>query len=163
MPKEQPIEVFMPPNILKAKVGSGGLDSSAVKRAEQAIEELKEEFAVWIVEDVNRLVEMRKAYESGTDGDALGNLYRASHDLKGQAATFDFPLISRVAASLCKLTDDAGHDVKLPMALIDAHVDAIAIIVRDGIKDPSNPTANVLAGELERQVGAFLGKNPRAG
>jgi chemotaxis protein histidine kinase CheA len=163
MPKQQPIEIFMPPNILKAKVGgSGGLDSSAVKRAEQAIDDLKEEFAVWIVEDVNRLAETRGAYGQQIDGETLGNLYRASHDLKGQAATFDFPLISRVAASLCKLTDDAG-DAKLPMNLIDAHVDAIKIIVRDGIKDPSNPVASVLAEELERQVAAFLGKQLRAG
>jgi chemotaxis protein histidine kinase CheA len=160
MANKQPIEIFMPPNILKAKVGgSGGLDPSAIKRAEAAIEELKVEFAGWIIEDVNRLMETRNEYETQMDNDRLGNLYRAAHDLKGQATTFDFPLVARVASSLCKLTDDTSYGVVLPLPLIDAHVDAIKVIVRDGIKDPTNQVATVLAVELERQVGVFLEKN----
>ena len=37
MKREDPIEIFMPPNILKAKAGGrhGGLDMGAIKRAEQ--------------------------------------------------------------------------------------------------------------------------------
>jgi chemotaxis protein histidine kinase CheA len=163
MAKKQPIEIFMPPNILKAKVGgSGGLDPQAIKRAEAAMEELKVEFANWIIEDVNRLVETRDEYETQVDHDRLGNLYRAAHDLKGQAATFDFPLVARVASSLCKLTDDTSHGIHLPLTLIDAHVDAIKVIVRDQVKDPSNRVATILAVELERQVGVFLEKNRAA-
>ena len=159
MAKQQPIEIFMPPNILKAKVGgSGGLDPSAVKRAEEAVEDLREEFAGWITEDVNRLAQTRDAYEKVIDEETLGNLYRAAHDLRGQATTFDFPLVARVATSLCKLTDDSRVSMNLPVQLIDAHVDAIRIIVRDGIKDTSNKMATVLAGELEHQVGTFLEK-----
>jgi hypothetical protein len=162
MAKKQPIELFMPPNMLKAKVGVGGLDSGVLKRAEQAVEDLKGDFAEWIVEDVNRLVQRRDFYQAQTNDDSLGDLYRASHDLRGQASTFDFPLIARVAASLCKLTDDATNGLELPMALINGHVDAIKIIVRDGIKDPTNEVATILASELERQVGVFLEKNGRA-
>jgi chemotaxis protein histidine kinase CheA len=160
MSSKQPIEIFMPPNILKAKVGgSGGLDRSALKRAEEAIEELKEEFADWIAADVNQLTETRRIYGSQKDSETLGNLYRAAHDLKGQAATFDFPLVARVASSLCKLTDDTNIGLDLPLPLIDAHVDAIKVIVRDNIKDPADQMGTILAGELERQVGAFLQKN----
>ena len=162
MPKKQPIEMFMPPNILKAKVGSGGLDISAIKRGEQAIEELKDEFAGWMIEDVNRLMQTRDAYEARRETEILGNLYRAAHDLKGQAATFNFPLVARVASSLCKLTDELDHTVAVPMPLIDAHVDAIKVIVREGIKDGGSPVASVLAEELERQVAAFLEKHAAA-
>lgn len=163
MADKQPIEIFMPPNILKAKVGgSGGLDAAAIQRAEEAIGELKVEFAGWINEDVNRLIEMRDAYESQVNNERLGNLYRAAHDLKGQATTFDFPLVARVASSLCLLTDDTCVGMDLPIALIDAHVDAIKVIVRDRVKDPTNQVATILAVELERQVGAFLEKNHAA-
>jgi chemotaxis protein histidine kinase CheA len=157
MAKQQPIEVFMPPNILKAKVGgSGGLDLAAVRRAEQAMEELKEEFAGWIVEDVNRLATARNTFNDNRNADTLGGLYRAAHDLKGQGTTFDFPLVARVAASLCKLTDAEGAGESLPMGLIDAHVDCIKVIVRDEIKDPANPMASILAQELERQVAEYF-------
>ena len=160
MASKQPIEIFMPPNILKAKVGGGGFDALAIQRAEEAIDELKVEFAGWIIEDVNRLIETRDAYESQLNNDRLGNLYRAAHDLKGQATTFDFPLVARVASSLCKLTDDTSSAIDLAFPLIDAHVDAIRVIVRDGIKDPTNQVATTLAVELERQVGVFLEKYP---
>jgi chemotaxis protein histidine kinase CheA len=162
MSNKQPIEVFTPPNMLKAKVGNGGLDSAAIKRGEAAIEELKGEFAEWIAEDVNRLVQRRDFYQAQTNNDSLSDLYRASHDLRGQASTFDFPMVARVAASLCKLTDDTSYGLELPIGLINAHVDAIKVIVRDGIKDPSNQMATTLAVELERQVGVFLDKHGRA-
>ena len=39
MAKQKPIEIFTPPNILKAKMGGtgAGLDSAALKRAEAAM------------------------------------------------------------------------------------------------------------------------------
>ena len=162
MSNKRPLEVFMPPNMLKAKVGAGGLNASMIKRAEAAIEELRGEFAGWIVDDVNRLVQRRDGYEAARNPDTLGELYRASHDLKGQASTFDFPLVARVASSLCKLTDDTSDGLELPLALINAHVDAIKVIVREGVKDPTHQTGTVIAGELEAQVGAFLDKHGRA-
>ena len=151
----------MPPNMLKAKVGTGGLSASMIKRAEAAIEELRGEFAAWIVDDVNRLVERRDRYQEQSNPDTLGDLYRASHDLKGQASTFDFPLVARVASSLCKLTDEMTSG-ELPLPLINAHVDAIKVIVREGVKDPTHQTGTILAGELEKQVGALLGKQAAA-
>ena len=162
MTSKQPIEVFTPPNMLKAKVGNGGLELAAIKRGEQALEELKDEFAEWIVEDVNRLVQRRDFYQAQTNNDSLSDLYRASHDLRGQASTFDFPLVARVASSLCNLTDDTSYGLELPITLINAHVDAIKVIVRDGIKDPSDKMATTLAVELERQVGVFLEKHARS-
>jgi len=158
--REEPIEVFMPPNLLKAKVGgTGGIfEASALKRSEGAIDEFKEEFGAWLMDDVNRLNLARDAYASDQSDKTRGALYRAAHDLKGQGKTFDFPLVARVAGSLCTLAEESDGGARLPAQLLDAHVDAIKVIVRDGIKDPSNKTASALAHELERQVKAFLAK-----
>jgi Hpt domain len=156
MGKQQPATVFMPPNVLKAKVeAAGGFDPSAVKRAELAMEELREEFAGWIAIDVTHLVEARDAFNKSRGAGTLGALYRAAHDLRGQGATFDFPLVARMAASLCQLTDVEGDGKEIPMPLIDAHVDAIRVVVRQAIKDKSNKTASVLVVELERRVAEF--------
>ena len=61
MKRQQPIELFMPPNMLKAKVGGGlgGVDMAAMKRAEAAMETLKSEFADWIADDVKTLMAAR--------------------------------------------------------------------------------------------------------
>jgi HPt (histidine-containing phosphotransfer) domain-containing protein len=102
MARKQPIELFMPPNMLKAKVGGGlgGPDLAALKRAELAMEGLKKEFGDWIADDVRALTDARARYAQTPDGDARNALVRAAHDIKGQAATFNYPLIARVAASL---------------------------------------------------------------
>jgi len=64
MSKELPAEVFMPPNMLKAKVGgtATGLDVAAVKRAEAAMETLKREFSDWIAIDIKKLGEAYDAF-----------------------------------------------------------------------------------------------------
>jgi len=156
MAKQQPIEIFMPPNILKAKVGGtiAGLDMAAVRRAEAAMETLKTEFAEWIGADVQVLVETRDAYEAAPDTDSRGDLYRASHDLKGQALTFEYPLVARVASSLCKLLDE--DSIVPTLTLVDAHVNAIRVIVRDKVKDNADIVAKMLAEELETRVGEVL-------
>ena len=162
MAKQQPMEIFMPPNVLKAKVGNGGIDAKVLKRAEQVIEEMKEEFEDWIVKDVENLSRARQAFEAQRTHATLNTLYRAAHDLRGQAATFDFPLVARVAHSLSNLTDGTGENngAGLPMVLIDAHVDAIKLIVRDKIKDPSDRMGTVLASELEAKTNSYLEKHP---
>ena len=156
MKKQQPIEIFMPPNILKAKVGGAivGLDTAAVKRAEEALATLKSEFGDWIQSDVDKLGECRNAYADDRTAERRDDLYRASHDLRGQARTFEFPLVERVAASLCRMLDGPSQDV--PLMLVDAHVSAIHIIVRDKIKDRNNAVAATLAKELETRVGEYL-------
>jgi chemotaxis protein histidine kinase CheA len=154
MPKDHPIEIFMPPNMLKAKVGSsiGGIDVAAIKRAEAAVETLKADFADWIGDDVEKLIKARDRFASARDAATREALFRAGHDIKGQAATFEHPLVARVASSLCKLIDATAEPASLALNLVDAHVGAIRIIFRDKIKDGADRIALVLAEELEARV-----------
>ena len=158
MAKQQPIEIFTPPNLLKAKVGGSvvGLDMGAVMRAEKAFEQLESEFTDWINDDVVRLIERRDAFAKSPGEATQGAFYRASHDLKGQALTFGFPLAARIAASLCKLFEAGLAGGMAP--LIDAHVHAIRVIIRDKLKANANEVAEQLAKELEAQVAAAIGE-----
>ena len=84
------------------------------------------------------------------------SLYLRAHDLKGLGTTYGFPLITRIAASLCALTEDAEKRTRAPMVLVDAHIDAIRAAVRDDIRDAAHPVGKLLAEELERRVKAHL-------
>ncbi|HVV63983.1 MAG TPA: Hpt domain-containing protein [Rhizomicrobium sp.] len=150
----RPTELFMPPNILKAKVGGAGrgLDMAAIGRAEAAVRGLKDDFCNWMSADADRLYACRDRYAREKNAAARDALFRASHDIKGQAATFEFPLAARVAASLCRLMEAVQAHEAVPLALVDAHVSAIHIIFRDMIRDGSNLMASELAAELETRV-----------
>jgi hypothetical protein len=92
MAKQLPIEIFMPPNMLKAKVGGTvvGLDSAALQRAEQAVEGLKTEFADWMADDVRKLMDARDGHAAMPGEVTQAKLFRVALDLKGQALTFGF-------------------------------------------------------------------------
>ena len=159
MGRQQPIELFMPPNMLKAKVGGTivGVVMAAVNRAEAAMNALKGEFAGWAQEDVRRLVAAREAFAAEPNPESRAGLLRAAHDMKGQAATFNYPLIARVAGSLSRLIHDLPASMEVPLGLVDAHVNAIHVIYRDKVMDMSNKMALALAEELEARVGEILG------
>src|SRR5262245_49844521 len=124
MARKQPIELFMPPNMLKAKVGGGlgGPDMAAIKRAEEAMQALESEFSDWIANDVMALMDARQRYSKTPDAAARSALLRTAHDIKGQAPTFNYPLIARVAASLSRMIGELPSDAAIPLHLVDAHV-----------------------------------------
>jgi len=164
MAGKQPIELFMPPNMLKAKVGGtiGGIDMAAIKRAEAAMETLKSEFNDWVGADVTRLGECRDRFAVQKDETARDDLFRASHDIKGQATTFEHPLVARIASSLCELIEAVKTPQALPLVLVDAHVTAIRVIFKSKMKDATDRKALELAQELEARVAETIELAARA-
>ena len=153
MPKQLPIEIFMPPNILKAKLGGPIANIDAiVKRAEAAMDELKTQFTDWLASDVEKLAETRDRFALWRDADSSADLYRAVHDLRGGAHTYDFPLIARMAASLARLIEGIPPPASAPLALVDAHLNAMRALFRDNVRDGANRTAVQLTEDLEARV-----------
>ena len=160
MARQQPIELFMPPNMLKAKAGGGfgGVDLGAIKRAESAMETLKSEFGGMAADGIQALGAARDAYAANPDPASRAALLRAAFDLKGQAATFGFPLMARVAGSLSKLLTDVPEGVIPPMKLVDAHCSAMQVIHRQNMTSSDDKIALALIAELDSQVGQLLKK-----
>jgi HPt (histidine-containing phosphotransfer) domain-containing protein len=158
MARKQPIELFMPPNMLKAKVGGGlgGPDMAAMKRAEDAMQALESEFSDWIAEDVKALTAARARYAKTQGAEARSALLRTAHDIKGQAPTFNYPLIARVASSLSRMIGELPSDAAIPLHLVDAHVNAIQVIHRSKMQDTNDRTAQALCAELDARVDEVL-------
>jgi chemotaxis protein histidine kinase CheA len=146
-------------NSLKDKVritGSGDeIDMDAIARAEKALEKLSVEFDGWLSEEVTRLLAARAALDSSQTDEAFDEFYRAAHDLKGEGDTFGYPLVTELADLLCKLLEAAEDRSELPMTLIDNHVDAIHIVMRDGIKDAQHDTTRAVIERLSEVVGDY--------
>ena len=151
-------EVIQVPNMLKLKVGGrGGIDMAAIAKAEAALKSLSGNFAQWLNDEIVKLEAARQDVRAqGLTAQTVETLYLRAHDLKGLGATYEFPLITRLAASLCKLIDDPDTRLMAPMFLVDAHIDAIKACVRDDIKVDTHPVGKVLAAELEGRVAQYL-------
>jgi chemotaxis protein histidine kinase CheA len=165
MAKLKHVEMFSAPNTLKNKIGGGApaLDQHAIEKAEAALAGLSHKFDAWITEELARLTDAWTDYEAkpGTT-ETRGELHRRSHDLKGLAPTYGYPLVGRVCSSLCKLTGDEHDAVAVPEPLLRAHVDAVKAMVNGRIKGAEQPVGLALATELEartKTVLASVGKN----
>ncbi len=151
-------QMIQVPNTLRAKVGGrfGAIDPAAIAKAEAALKSLSGNFAQWLNDEVVKLEAARQRVKAeGVTSETMESLYLRAHDLKGLGTTYEYPLITRIGASLCKLIDDKDKRMTAPMALIDGHIDAIKAAVRDEIKTDDHPVGRVLIQELERQVTEF--------
>lgn len=154
MSKTNEAQIIPAPNALKLKLGGRlSLDMDAIARAEAALKSLSGQFSEWLNDEIVKLEAARADVRAqGLTVQTAEVLYMRAHDLKGLGTTYEFPLISRIAASLCKLIDEPATRDKAPLYLVDAHIDAIKACVRDNIKDADHPVGQVLVAELERSV-----------
>src|SRR4029079_10666521 len=119
-------------------------DEDLIARAEAAMADLSSHFSGWMQDECRRLEELsRRAAAQPADPAILEQLYRAAHDIKGEAGTFRYPVIERITASLSRLMSRAPDRAQIPLPLIQRHIAA----VRRALAIDRNGEA--LAGELE--------------
>lgn len=154
-----PPHFIRPPNPLRAKVGGGfgGIDASAIARAEEALKAMSAQFGQWLNDEVAKLDKAQADIRAqGYTPETAEALYFRAHDLKGLGATYEYPLVTRIAASLCRMLDDAEKRMKAPLPVVDAHIDAIKAVVRDKIQTDDHPVGRDLAETLEARVAEHL-------
>jgi chemotaxis protein histidine kinase CheA len=87
---------------------------------------------------------------------AREELFRAAHDIKGDAATFGYPSAGVAAESLCRIIEHAPDLSQVPSDLIAHHINAIQAIVRAHTKLDSVITANELSRQLRGVADEYL-------
>jgi hypothetical protein len=161
--KPSSAQFIQPPNTLRLKVAGGrfgGIDPEAVAKAEAALKSLSSQFGQWLNDELVKLDNARAEITAkGYTPQTAEALYLRAHDLKGLGSTYEYPLVTRIAASLCKITDTEAARAKAPLFLIDAHIEAIKAAVRDEIRDEHHPVGKALAEELEGRVAEHVGQD----
>ncbi len=155
-------EIIHVPNTLRAKVGGrlGALDNEAIAKAEAALADLSSQFEDWLMDEVKKMEDVQaKIKVEGLNPQTADMLFYRAHDLKGLGTTYGYPLITRLAGSLCKMLDDPEKRLVAPMKLVEAAMDAIRAVVRGQIKTDAHPTGKVLAETLEARVKEHLDKH----
>ena len=153
-------EVITPPNKLRTVLAPAlPGDEDPVARAEAALDELSGEFADWMTSECERLEAARQAVKRyGFIKKTHDELFRAAHDIKGEAPTFGFPSVTGVADSLCRLVEHTPDMTRIPIALVDQHVDAVRAIVREHDRPDLAAIAARLTQRLREVTEEFLQK-----
>jgi hypothetical protein len=115
--------------------------------AENALGALRGEFDRWLESESARLGALLEDFRTEPGRASLDQLYRALHDLRGNAPTFGNPLAARIADAACKLIDAAGL---VPEVIITAHVQAIQAVIREKAVEASHPVGGLILTELAK-------------
>lgn len=154
-------EVIMPDHTLRGAISTAplrpGEDDDPVARAEKALAELSCEFGSWMETECDRLDRARHGViRTGFTRANKQALFHAAHDIKGEAATFGFPAMAAAADSLCRLIELTPDVTRIPIKLVDQHVDAVRAIHREYARSDARQLAVQLTQRLREVTDEFL-------
>ena len=152
-------QVITQPNPLRRvlrRVDEKDMDDP-VGRAEKALADLSGEFKDWMSIEVARLSAAYTAVQKdGFTKEARDALFRAAHDIKGDAATFGYPSAAAVAESLCRVIEHAPDLEAVPAELFSHHINAILAIVHENTRLDSLSMGSELSRRLRKVADDYL-------
>lgn len=121
----------------KVKILPAGALAEMERVAEAEIENLRGQFRAGAKAGLERMRLLlggdRAARPAGWQAEA----HRIAHDLKGQGATFDYDLVTRIAQALCgHLLSEGDMQARDKKAL--AHCEALRVILDKDIRGPGD-------------------------
>ncbi len=151
--------VITQPNPLRRvlrRVDEKDLDDP-VARAEKALAGLSGEFKDWMAIECDRLAAAHAAIlRDGLTTATRDELFRAAHDIKGDAATFGYPAAGAAAESLTRIIEHAPDLERVPPELIAHHINAIQAIVRENASINNAGMAAALSKKLRGVADEYL-------
>ncbi|MBI2255882.1 MAG: hypothetical protein HYU58_14765 [Proteobacteria bacterium] len=142
-------------------------------RAEAAVADLAKSYASWASADVEKCAEhlaMARATppaanlpEGAVDDRmiAVQALYAVAHNIKGQGSSFGFPLMTRLGDSLCRLTRVKRPFPDADLNVVQAHLDAMRLVLAQNIRGDGGALGDKLALRLETMVTEIIGPAPQ--
>lgn len=124
------------------------IDPQALARAEAALADLSHDYLTWAATDIAAMRAcLAEVHDHPGDGkDGLARLHHIAHDMKGQAGTFGYPLVTEIGLRLCRLLQECA----IPdLAVVAAHVDALADVVEQRLAGDGGEAGRNLLGRLE--------------
>jgi len=124
--------------------------------AEQALENLSDQFEAWMRRDLSALRESwAEARKPDAAPETYRQLYTAAHNITGAAPSYGFPIVSRLSRSLCTLLSQTRPGENT--ALINLHVEACRAAITAGAQgEASHYLADAVCQALEQRVALRL-------
>lgn len=150
------VEFIDNPNPLRAKVKvKAGADAAGlIAQAEESVKKLGAEFETIFTDSVLTLASaMTEVRQTGmTREHGLIRMRRLLHDLRGQAGTFGYPLVSQVGDSACKFIDLSEDIGDTEVEVLGMHIDALKAICQAKIKGDGGPVGRELMSGLRKVI-----------
>jgi hypothetical protein len=162
---EKLVEFVHIPNKLKKKVGEGAstFEPGMFLKAQEAVKHLASNYIDGIVpkemRDLNNSIQSLNHFPERAN-EYISKVFNQAHEIKSGGGSYGYPLISRIADSLGKLTEGMRQPEAMDLALIKFHQDALNIVVRKKIKGIGGEIGQLLVEGLEVVVAKHKAHDP---
>jgi hypothetical protein len=123
---------------------------AAAGKTETALVRMQQELEAHLERDIAKLTAVRETMGAYPPPEQIGQLYMRVHDIKGLGATSGYPIVSELAAQLCRIIDDDRYEFCEQSGLINDHIDAIVAMFRKRVRTPEHPEGRRILAELRR-------------
>jgi chemotaxis protein histidine kinase CheA len=134
----------------------GGPDLETIlARVKAGIEELQQEYLGEAQDELAELsasIALARTSADPQRSAAIDRIYRISHDLRGVAGSFDYPLVTRIGSSLCQMIEGGDTIDSLELAVIDLHIGAMQVIMSNRMTGDGNSKAHALISGIDAAV-----------
>lgn len=155
------VQIIRPPNTIKTKVsGSGGPSQEMLAKAEAAISKMSEDYPEWAMNDVERLDILIKQAKPGVGSgkELMEAAFKLAHDMRGQGGSFGYPLMTRIANSLCRFVEELKAVDEGALQICMAHVKSMRAVLQSKVKGTGGEIGAQIAEGLETAVEKYNNK-----
>jgi hypothetical protein len=163
-PTGAPYDIIRVPNTLATKAGEFRAASAPIDEVDAIVAALQDEYPERSAPDVERAQALWQRVVAAPAGDeaARQELLRLAHDFKGTGKTYGYPLVSFIGGSLYGLLTPPVLSRPLGRAAVDAHVAALAAVLRARLCGDGGAAGEALTAGLAAAAGKALAPPPAA-
>ncbi|MCB1556772.1 MAG: hypothetical protein KDJ15_05610 [Alphaproteobacteria bacterium] len=151
---------YTPPNFLREKVGSGGIDPKILNKAQTFLDEHDVEFAPFAARFLAMLEEAIRDVRSGklTGKAALSALTGPIMELKANGGMFRYRLVTEIAGVILNFLENLDELNEDALHLVDAHRKTLDVIAMNNLKGDGGAEGRKLAMALYEACRRYYAK-----
>ena len=155
------LEVIIPPNVLKEKVGNdakGAIDLEALEKAEEVIASMADGYLESVADDMRRMDEAFAKLEAAT-GDRKEELQEVFHEsliLKGQGGSFGYDLMTAIGNELCLFIEKLDKAGPKEVVAVKLHIDSMKLVISEDIKGSGGDKGEKMLAGLQQVCDKLL-------
>jgi len=166
--KQRKAEFIAPSNILKAKVGSGGLSEDVLKRAQAILDTPDADFKPLALNYLNSIDETVAhaltfdnlgAVDEDTNEVLLNTILYPALELKSHGTMFQYPMISRAAGDFVRFLEFVKHLNSETLVVIKAYHKIMNMIATGSLPKYETPHGNQMCVELNHACTRYFEKH----
>ena len=129
---------------------------AVLARAQAAVADLAKNYGATTLGDLDQCAALLRTARETPErrAAAIKDLYNIAHNIKGQGGSFGYPLVTRIGHSLCTLVRQERTFSDADLGVVQAHLDALRLILTKDIKGEGGEVGAKLAARLENMAKA---------